>query len=50
MPLYPIGAFFLGIIVAKAGGRLLDNAFKAHRQGEEAKVGYYKIGANHKIR
>lgn len=40
----------MGIIVAKAGGRLLDNAFKAHRQGEEAKVGYYKIGANHKIR
>ncbi len=43
MPWYPIAAFFLGIIVAKAGARLLDNALVAHRQGE---VGYYAIGAS----
>ena len=39
---YPFGAFFLGILVAKAGGRLIDNAFKAHRKGL---VGYYSSGA-----
>lgn len=43
MPWYPIGAFFIGIIVAKAGGRLLNNALIAHRRGE---IGYYALGAS----
>ncbi len=39
---YPLGVFFLGIIIARASGRFLDNVFKAHRKGL---VGYYSIGA-----
>ena len=41
---YPLGAFFIGVIVSKAGSRLLDNAFKAHREGAE--IGYYALGAS----
>ena len=47
MFLFPLGVFFLGVLASRAGGRLLDNAFKANRRGAE--IGFYALGANSEV-